>query len=168
VIFLDEPTTGLDPSKREDMWEVVRSLVTNGSTVLLTTQYLQEADALADEITVFDHGRVIAHDTPEGLKRVVGGQTLEVRPADPAQLEQAAAILNAVSSGAKADEIRKGMLAVPVADDSALTESVAKLAAAGIAVTELSLHLPSLDEVFFSLTGRTASVDDTSEKETVA
>ena len=86
VIFLDEPTTGLDPAKREDMWDVVRSLVTDGSTVLLTTQYLEEADALADEITVIDHGRVIAHDTPEGLKRVVGGQTLEVRPSDPAQL----------------------------------------------------------------------------------
>jgi oleandomycin transport system ATP-binding protein len=174
VIFLDEPTTGLDPAKREDMWEVVRSLVTNGSTVLLTTQYLEEADALADEITVFDHGRVIAHDTPEGLKRVVGGQTLEVRPADPAHLEKAAGILSHVSSGAKAEEIRKGVLAVPVADDSALTESVARLAAARIAVTELSLHLPSLDEVFFSLTGRTASNDDISEttkkkkKETVA
>ena len=75
VIFLDEPTTGLDPAKREDMWDVVRSLVADGSTVLLTTQYLEEADALADEITVIDHGRVIAHDTPDGLKRVVGGQT---------------------------------------------------------------------------------------------
>jgi oleandomycin transport system ATP-binding protein len=173
VIFLDEPTTGLDPAKREDMWEVVRSLVTNGSTVLLTTQYLEEADALADEISVFDHGLVIAHDTPEGLKRVVGGQTLEVRPADPTQLEQAAEILSHVSSGAKAEEIRKGMLAVPVADDSALTESVARLAAARIAVTELSLHLPSLDEVFFTLTGRTAGDDEaspgtTKKKEMVA
>ena len=83
VIFLDEPTTGLDPAKREDMWEVVRRLVAEGSTVLLTTQYLEEADALADEITVIDHGRVIAHDTPDGLKRVVGGQRLEVRPDRP-------------------------------------------------------------------------------------
>jgi oleandomycin transport system ATP-binding protein len=156
VIFLDEPTTGLDPAKREDMWDVVRSLVTAGSTVLLTTQYLEEADALADEITVIDHGRVIAHDTPEGLKRVVGGQTLEVRPADPAQLGLTAAVLSEVSSGAPADEIRKGMLAVPVTDDAAMTEAVARLAAAGVAVTELSLHLPSLDEVFFTLTGRTA------------
>src|SRR5215475_15810674 len=82
VIFLDEPSTGLDPAKREDMWHLVRTLVTEGSTVLLTTQYLEEADALADEITVFDHGQVIAHDTPEGLKRVVGGQTLSVRPTD--------------------------------------------------------------------------------------
>jgi oleandomycin transport system ATP-binding protein len=166
VIFLDEPTTGLDPAKREDMWEVVRSLVTDGSTVLLTTQYLEEADALADAITVFDHGQVIAHDTPEGLKRVVGGQTLEVRPSDPAQLPQAAEILSEVSSGSKADEIRKGVLAVPVADDSALTVAVAKLAAARIAVTELSLHLPSLDEVFFTLTGRTASDEDNSGEKT--
>ena len=161
VIFLDEPTTGLDPAKREDMWDVVRSLVTAGSTVLLTTQYLGEADALADAITVIDHGRVIAHDTPEGLKRVVGGQTLEVRPSDATQLDLTAAILSEVSSGAPADEIRKGMLAVPVADDAALTEAVSRLAAAGVAVTELSLHLPSLDEVFFSLTGRTASEGDT-------
>ena len=80
VIFLDEPTTGLDPAKREDMWDVVRTLVTDGSTVLLTTQYLDEADALADEITVIDHGRVIAHDTPDGLKRIVGGQTLTRPP----------------------------------------------------------------------------------------
>jgi oleandomycin transport system ATP-binding protein len=159
VIFLDEPTTGLDPAKREDMWDVVRTLVTSGATVLLTTQYLEEADALADAITVIDHGRVIAHDTPEGLKRVVGGQTLEVRPSDPAQLQLTAAILSEVSSGAQADEIRKGMLAVPVTDDGAMTEAVARLAAAGVAVTELSLHLPSLDEVFFTLTGRTASED---------
>ncbi|WP_029291417.1 daunorubicin resistance protein DrrA family ABC transporter ATP-binding protein [Cellulomonas sp. HZM] len=168
VIFLDEPTTGLDPAKREDMWDVVRSLVTDGSTVLLTTQYLEEADALADEITVIDHGRVIAHDTSEGLKRVVGGQTLEVRPSDESRLEETAAILSQVSSGARADEIRKGMLAVPVVDDSAMTETVARLAAAGIGVTELSLHLPSLDEVFFTLTGRTASEDDTNPSKEVA
>ncbi|WP_456825136.1 ATP-binding cassette domain-containing protein [Cellulomonas sp. P5_E12] len=163
VIFLDEPTTGLDPSKREDMWDVVRSLVTDGSTVLLTTQYLEEADALADEITVIDHGRVIAHDTPEGLKRIVGGQTLEIRPADLGRMEEAATILGQVSSGTPAEEIRKGVLAVPVQDDSAMTATVSRLASAGIGVTELSLHLPSLDEVFFTLTGRTASDDDTAD-----
>jgi oleandomycin transport system ATP-binding protein len=130
--------------------------------VLLTTQYLEEADALADRVVVIDHGRVIAHDTPEGLKRVVGGQTIEVRPSDPADRERTAAILSGVSSAARAEEIRKGVLAVPVSGDSALTETVMRLAAAGIAVTELSLHLPSLDEVFFTLTGRTAS-DDTSK-----
>src|SRR4029078_13201902 len=76
IVFLDEPTTGLDPAKREDMWGVVRNLVADGASVLLTTEYLEEADALADEITVIDHGRVIAHDTPDGLKHIVGGQTL--------------------------------------------------------------------------------------------
>jgi len=167
VIFLDEPTTGLDPSKREDMWNVVRSLVDDGSTVLLTTQYLEEADALADEITVIDHGRVIAHDTPDGLKRIVGGQTLEVRPSDLSRLEETATILRQVSDG-RTEEIRKGVLAVPVSNDEAMTATVARLAAAGIAVTELSLHLPSLDEVFFTLTGRTASEDDTTTTKEVA
>src|SRR5690242_11264981 len=93
VVFLDEPTTGLDPAKREDMWGVVRNLVGDGSTILLTTQYLEEADALADEISVIDHGKVIAHDTPTGLKRIVGGQTLTVRPSDPARLEETASII---------------------------------------------------------------------------
>jgi oleandomycin transport system ATP-binding protein len=160
VIFLDEPTTGLDPSKREDMWDVIRALVADGSTVLLTTQYLDEADALADEITVIDHGRVIAHNSPEGLKRIVGGQTLEVRPVDGARLAEAASILRAVSTAGSAEEPRKGVLSVPVADDHALTVTVARLAAADIAVTELSLHLPSLDEVFFTLTGRAVSENE--------
>jgi len=163
VIFLDEPTTGLDPSKREDMWDVIRSLVSDGSTVLLTTQYLDEADALADEITVIDHGRVIAHNTHEGLKRVVGGQTLEVRPTDRARLAETATILGAVTTAGAAEELRKGVLSVPVSDDGALSATVARLAAASIAVTELSLHLPSLDEVFFTLTGRTDSADTTEE-----
>jgi oleandomycin transport system ATP-binding protein len=144
VIYLDEPTTGLDPSKREDMWGVVRRLVHDGSTVLLTTQYLDEADALADEITVIDHGRVIAHDTPDGLKRVVGGQRLTIRPLDPARLPEVAAIVGGPAAGAT--------VSVPVDDDAVLGRVVPRLAAAGIAVTELSLHLPSLDEVFFTLT----------------
>ncbi|MDQ1493603.1 MAG: oleandomycin transport system ATP-binding protein [Actinomycetota bacterium] len=153
VVFLDEPTTGLDPGKREDMWDVVRNLVTDGSTVLLTTQYLDEADALADEITVIDHGRVIAHDTPEGLKRVVGGQTLTVRPADVSRLDEVTSIVAEVAR-ANPEASPRGVVSVAVDGDAALTATVARLAAAGIAVTELSLHLPSLDEVFFSLTGR--------------
>jgi oleandomycin transport system ATP-binding protein len=156
VVFLDEPTTGLDPTKREDMWGVVRRLVRDGSTVLLTTQYLDEADALADEISVIDHGRVIAHDTPEGLKRVVGGQTLTVRPADPARVAEAAAIVGEMS-GAPVDSTSRGTLSVPVAGDEVLAAAVTRLADAGIAVLELSLHLPSLDEVFFTLTGRPAA-----------
>jgi oleandomycin transport system ATP-binding protein len=152
VIFLDEPTTGLDPAKREDMWDVIRDLVADGSTVLLTTQYLEEADALADEITVIDRGRVIAHDTPEGLKRQVGGQTLTVRPTDASRLEDVAVILGQVAA-AEPEVIRKGVLSAAVAGEEALSATVAKLGAAGISVTELSLHLPSLDEVFFTLTG---------------
>src|SRR4051812_46781010 len=148
VIFLDEPTTGLDPAKREDMWGVVRSLVHDGSTVLLTTQYLEEADALADEITVIDHGHVIAHDTPEGLKQVVGGQTLTVRPVDPGRRPDAAAIVGGPVEG--------GAVSVAVPGDAVRGDVVPRLSAAGIAVTELSLPLPSLDEVFFTLTGRTA------------
>ena len=159
VIFLDEPTTGLDPAKREDMWGVVRKLVGDGSTVLLTTQYLEEADALADEVTVIDHGRVIAHDTPLGLKWVIGGQTLSVQPADPDRLDDVRDILATVGTTAP-ESLRRGVFTVPVRDDSAMTEVVARLGAAGIAVTELSLHLPSLDDVFFSLIGRTAAADE--------
>jgi oleandomycin transport system ATP-binding protein len=162
IIFLDEPTTGLDPVKREDMWGVVRSLVEEGSTVLLTTQYLDEADALADEITVIDHGRVIAHDTPLGLKQVVGGQTLEVSPADLARISDVAAILRGIAD-AEPELIRRSTLAVPVKDDAALALAVRELTAQGIGVTELSLHLPSLDEVFFTLTGRRASDEQTTE-----
>ncbi len=159
VVFLDEPTTGLDPAKREDMWDVVRRLVTDGSTVLLTTQYLDEADALADEITVVDQGRVIAHDTPDGLKRIVGGQTLEVRPVDASRLPEVETILADV--GQARPELRgRGTLTVPVDGDAALATTVTRLVNEGIPVTELSLHLPSLDEVFFTLTGhRTADTD---------
>jgi oleandomycin transport system ATP-binding protein len=160
VIFLDEPTTGLDPAKREDMWDVVRDLVTDGSTVLLTTQYLDEADALADEITVIDHGRVIAHDTPDGLKRIVGGQTLTIRPSDPARLEEVSTILGEISANTP-ELVGRGVLSAPVSSDAALNEAVARLGSAGITVTELSLHLPSLDEVFFTLTGaRTTTTEE--------
>jgi oleandomycin transport system ATP-binding protein len=154
VVFLDEPTTGLDPAKRDDMWNVVRAIVADGATVLLTTQYLEEADALADRITVIDRGRVIADDTPDALKRVVGGQTLSVRPADPARLADAEAILRDVTGGAPVGSPGAGVLKVAVTGDEALGAVVARLAAASLTVTELSLHLPSLDEVFFSLTGR--------------
>ncbi|HEX5926852.1 MAG TPA: ATP-binding cassette domain-containing protein [Baekduia sp.] len=153
VVFLDEPTTGLDPAKRDDMWNVVRAIVADGATVLLTTQYLEEADALADRITVIDRGRVIADDTPDALKRVVGGQTLSVRPADPDRLADAEAILRDVA-GAPVGSPGAGVLKVAVTGDEAMGAVVTRLADASLTVTELSLHLPSLDEVFFSLTGR--------------
>jgi len=160
IVFLDEPTTGLDPAKREAMWDVVRRLVTDGSTVLLTTQYLEEADALADEITVIDRGRVIAHDTPLGLKRTVGGQRLTVRPNDPARLNDVRQILTTLSAK-PVEASGRDALSVAVKSDSALTEVVARLQDAQISVTELSLHLPSLDEVFFTITGQRH--DDTEE-----
>ncbi len=154
VIFLDEPTTGLDPAKREDMWEVVRTLVADGSTVLLTTQYLEEADALADEISVIDHGRVIAHDTPDGLKRVIGGQRIEVRPADASRLDEVRVALGEIT-GVTPELIGRERLSVAVPNEDSFAPVVSRLAADGIAVHELSLHLPSLDEVFLTLTGRT-------------
>ncbi|WP_433830356.1 ATP-binding cassette domain-containing protein [Actinoplanes sp. CA-015351] len=161
VIFLDEPTTGLDPAKREDMWGVVRNQVASGASVLLTTQYLEEADALADEIVVVNHGKVIAHDTPDGLKRRVGGQTLRVRPADQSRLPEVLQVLDAVAAPgmtAVRDEAagsRPGAASVPVTGDAALAGAIAQLTRYEIEVTELALHLPSLDEVFHTLTGRT-------------
>jgi oleandomycin transport system ATP-binding protein len=151
VIFLDEPTTGLDPSKREDMWDVVRTLVSDGSTVLLTTQYLDEAEALADDITVIDHGKVIANGTPDELKRVVGGQTLQVRPSDLARLGEVEQILSKLSDSTP-ESTRQGMVSVAVKGDAELITAVDLFSAAGIGITELSLRLPSLDEVFFALT----------------
>jgi oleandomycin transport system ATP-binding protein len=159
VIFLDEPTTGLDPTKRDEVWTTVRRLVAEGATVLLTTQYLDEADALADEISVFDHGRIIAHGTPYELKQIVGDQSLEVRPVDEARLPDVSRVLNAVA-GIVPESPRRGVLRVPVRGDEALTETVARLAAEGIAVTELALKLPGLDEVFAALTGAPATSDE--------
>jgi oleandomycin transport system ATP-binding protein len=152
IIFLDEPTTGLDPAKREEMWGVVRERVADGATVLLTTQYLDEADALADDIVVIDHGKVIANDTPDGLKKIVGGQALWVRPADAARLPDVLAILRDVSGHEPEADGRGGAASVPVDTDEALDAVVPRLRAAGIALTELSLRLPSLDEVFMTLT----------------
>jgi len=170
IVFLDEPTTGLDPAKREDMWDVVRAIVERGTSVLLTTQYLEEADALADDIVVINHGKVIAHDTAENLKRVVGSQTLKIRPSDLAHTDQVRAILAEVAAdAAHVNEPRRGEFSVPVRDDSILPGVVSRLATAKIDVTELSLALPSLDEVFFTLTGeRNKSLAGATESEEVA
>ena len=154
VVFLDEPTTGLDPAKREDMWGVVRTIVDEGATVLLTTQYLEEADQLADRIAVIDRGAVIADDTPNALKSVVGGQAVVVRPADASRLFDVRRLLSDIVGGAPIDSPGKGVLSAPVTGDEQFWQITGQLAASGIGVTELSLRLPSLDEVFFSLTGR--------------
>jgi oleandomycin transport system ATP-binding protein len=154
LLYLDEPTTGLDPHSRNGLWDVVRGLVDDGVTVLLTTQYLEEADQLADDIMVLDHGRVISRGTPEQLKNHAGNQVLELQTVDPAQLSLATKIIEAVtSSPVTSDSVRAR---VPVTDGAVLPEVVRRLDEQGVAVAELSLRKPSLDEVFLALTGRTA------------
>ena len=157
ILYLDEPTTGLDPHARNGVWETIRNLVLDGTTVLLTTQYLEEADALADSIMVFDKGAVVASGRPAELKAQAGKQSLDVRPAEPAHLERVAAIV-AESVGVTPDR-RRGERARQRAGDAtarSMPVVVRRLDEEGIAVTELSLRLPSLDEVFLALTGHTA------------
>lgn len=152
VVFLDEPSVGLDPGKREELWRMVRELTAEGTSVLLTTQYLEEADALADTITVIDHGRVIADGTPAELKRVVGGQAVSLRPTDPSRVPTAALAMERVT-GRAPDHTGGHALTVPVEGDATAWELARALREADVRVTEFSLHLPSLDEVFFALTG---------------
>ena len=151
ILFLDEPTTGLDPGKREELWQTIRSLVDDGTTVLLTTQYLEEADALADEITVIDEGRVVAHDTPAGLKQQAGGPAVVVRPRDPALVATAADVV-ARATGHPVPAPRGGVVTTSVDDDRAFADVVRGLEEADIAVSEVALRLPSLDEAFRTLT----------------
>jgi oleandomycin transport system ATP-binding protein len=154
VLFLDEPTTGLDPRARNEVWDMVRTLLSTGVTVLLTTQYLEEADQLADEIAVVDHGRVIATGSPEELKAKTGSQTLAVRPADAERLGEVVTIVEAVT-GQRA-ETQSTTVSAPVLDPRALGEALRRLESAGITVGEIALRDSSLDEVFLSLTGHAA------------
>jgi oleandomycin transport system ATP-binding protein len=157
VLFLDEPTTGLDPRSRGEVWSTIRELVAEGTTVLLTTQYLDEADRLASEIAVIDRGRVIATGTAAELKAKVGRQTLDVRPADPADLTLVAGIVTAAVDRAPTQAAEDpGLLSVPVDDAQVLPAVVSALQSAQVEVTELALRLASLDEVFMALTGHTA------------
>jgi oleandomycin transport system ATP-binding protein len=153
VLYLDEPTTGLDPHARNEVWHVVRRLVADGATVLLTTQYLEEADQLADRITVFDHGLVVADGRSDELKRRVGGQTLQVRPSSLADLDVVARILAELTGLDPARDNGTGLLTVPTSDPLLLSTLVRKLDDAGVTADELALRLPSLDEVFLALTG---------------
>jgi oleandomycin transport system ATP-binding protein len=157
VLFLDEPTTGLDPHSRNEVWEMVRTLVADGVTVLLTTQYLDEADQLADLITVIDHGAVVATGRPDELKRRTGGQTLQVRPTLSADLDRVAVMMADLTGREPARDDNSGLLTVPVHDPVLLSALVRKLDDAGITADELALRLPSLDEVFLSLTQKQES-----------
>jgi len=155
LLYLDEPTTGLDPRSRNDMWDIIRGLVREGVTVLLTTQYLDEADQLADEIVVIDQGQVIATGTSERLKARTGAQTVTVRPASEHDRDAIAAIVGGIASGAV--DLRGPIISAPVTDPAALTTLVRRLDEKGLLVAELALRSPSLDEVFLTLTGHTAS-----------
>ncbi len=161
ILYLDEPTTGLDPHSRNEVWATIRRLVAEGATVLLTTQYLEEADALADSIVVFDHGRIVAEGTPAQLKAQTGRQSLDVRPADPADLDKVESILAQVVGTAPSIDVDRGLVSVAVTGGTAMPAVVRRLDDAGITVTELSLRLPSLDEVFLGLTGHAAVTPDT-------
>jgi oleandomycin transport system ATP-binding protein len=157
VLFLDEPTTGLDPRHRNEVWDEVRALAAEGTTVLLTTQYLEEAEQLADDLVVLDHGRVIAAGTPAALKAEVGGQRLHVRPLHPADLPAVTALVAGLMPGVLPAVDAAGQLTVPVAEPGLLVGVAERLAAAGLPIAELGLRLPSLDDVFLTLTGRPAA-----------
>lgn len=152
LIFLDEPTTGLDPRTRNRMWDTIRSLVSQGSTILLTTQYLEEADQLADRIAVIDHGRVIAEGTPDGLKSRAGVTTLQLRPADGKDVGAAVSIIQAVL-GVKALTTESSHITAPMADPDRVTDLLLALRRENIRLAEVSVQKPTLDEVFLILTG---------------
>jgi len=161
VLFLDEPTSGLDPRSRFSLWDLIRELVVDGTTLLLTTQYLEEADRLADHIAVIDGGRVIAEGTTDELKSRVGGDLLAVRVADRARVTEAAEAIAGLGSGAPQVVAEAGEVSLPVSEGAAiLAEVVRRLDAAGVAISDLSLHRPTLDDVFLALTGRVAEATD--------
>ena len=155
LLFLDEPTTGLDPRSRNQVWDIVRAIAAQGTTVLLTTQYLEEADRLAGRLAVIDHGRVIAEGTSRELKQSVGGRTLHVRLADPARTEEARTLLQTALGEVHAGD-EPGLLLAKVDADSRIPAVLSALAGSGLAFTDFALAQPSLDDVFFALTGRAA------------
>jgi len=158
VLFLDEPTTGLDPRSRLGMWDIIRSLVAGGTSLLLTTQYLDEADELADEIVVIDHGLVIAAGTSEQLKDRVGGDVLEFTVPDRTSASDAATAISKVGEGEPHIDKETGVISIGVGGrgSEALIEAVRTLDGAGVETHGLALRRPSLDDVFLALTGHVA------------
>ncbi|MEP7193868.1 MAG: ATP-binding cassette domain-containing protein [Actinomycetota bacterium] len=157
VLFLDEPTTGLDPRGRTDMWEVIQGLVAGGTSLLLTTQYLEEADVLADNIVVIDHGKVIAEGTADQLKAQVGGERLEITVGDASQLTAARELLEPLGVGEAVLDQHRHSLVMPVSGGAmVLTDALRRLDAAHIVLDDVGLRRPTLDDVFLSLTGHAA------------
>jgi ABC-2 type transport system ATP-binding protein len=163
LMFLDEPTTGLDPRSRNQVWDIIRAMVDGGTTILLCTQYLDEADQLADGIAVIDHGKVIAEGTPAQLKSSVGSGALKVRLLDPEQRPEAERIL-----GRELDTVQleadPAALSAPCADAGRAAEAIGQLSGAGVGIADFSVGQPTLDEVFLALTGHTAE-DQRSDEE---
>lgn len=159
LLFLDEPTAGLDPRSRNQVWDIVRALAAGGTTVLLTTQYLEEADQLADRIAVIDHGKVIAEGTPRELKASIGTSTLRVRMGDTALRSRAEAVLASVLAVPIHRESDPAALSARIDETGKASHALAALAEAGLPVSEFSLSQPSLDEVFLTLTGHAAGED---------
>jgi daunorubicin resistance ABC transporter ATP-binding subunit len=153
VLFLDEPTTGLDLASRNELWDMIRGLAADGTTVLLTTQYLEEADRLAGRVMIIDHGRAVAEGTPAELKGLVGGQVLEVRPLHPADVGGATAVL-ADLAGAGRPIVADDLLTVRVPDDELVAVAARNLDVAGIPVRHFVVRLPSLDEAFLAITAQ--------------
>ncbi|MFC8453361.1 ATP-binding cassette domain-containing protein [Kitasatospora sp. NPDC057223] len=157
VLYLDEPTTGLDPRTRNEVWDEVQRMVAEGATVLLTTQYMEEAEQLADELTVIDKGKVIAAGQVADLKAQVGGRTLQVRPVRPAELPEMARCLGDGGIGGATFSADTGLLSVPITGDEQLTAVVGLLGTRGFGIAGIDTKTPSLDEVFLTITGKPAT-----------
>ena len=165
LLFLDEPTTGLDPRTRAQMWDTIRELVATGSTVLLTTQYLDEADQLADRIAVIDRGKVVAEGTSDELKSSIGGSSLQLRLTDAGQLDEASLLVRdvlLVDAVASPEGVR---LTAPMAQPDRVTDLLNAFRERGISLAELSVQKPTLDEVFLTITGHSVPEDDEAARE---
>ena len=164
VLFLDEPTTGLDPRSRTEMWTLLQELVSGGTTLLLTTQYLEEADLLADNIVVIDHGKVIAEGTADQLKSQVGGERLEVTLADAADVPNDLSLLSPLAAGEPTYDEGRRSIVVPVSGGAALlADALRRLDGDGIRIDDVGLRRPTLDDVFLALTGHVAEAEPDSD-----